>query len=89
MPATAVEIAAGVLSTVRPLEARLNVCTVLVPLLVTSSLPPGTSLMLMPFGPAVSVLLLLPANSPAPIRSTKLLVLAESTSMPLFERSVR
>ena len=43
----------------------------------------------MPFGPAVSVLVLLPVDSPGPIRSTKVLVLAESTPMPLLDRSVR
>ena len=58
----AVEVERTGAVTVMPLAARLKVSTLLVPLPVTSSLLPSARVvMLTPFGPAVSVLLVLPA----------------------------
>jgi len=54
-----------------------------------SRLPSLRPVMLMPFGPALAATAVLPANDPAPSCVTKLFGLAENTSMPLFDRSVR
>ena len=81
--------ARGAPLTVTPSVPRLKAIRLLGPLPAISSLPPLTFAIVRPFGPALSLLGVDPANNPDPIRTWNELVLAEKTSTPLLDRSVK